>query len=126
MKTSFTLSLLLGAVFTALAAMGVQGANLEGAKCECFGGDATCFFDGSRCPVSGDKCKCFKSPGVQGTERGSCCCGNQLGSPACSKIRVEFCSARCSEEVGGETCRAQCRLESGHSGQHLCIKLHDF
>lgn len=127
MKGSFTLSLLLGISLTASAGMYVRGANVEGKKCECGGGDARCFFDGSRCPVSGGKCKCFKSPGLQTSAGDSCCCGNGQDSECCSsKVSADFCSSRCPEKVVGQTCGAQCRLKSGHCGQHLCIKLHDF
>jgi hypothetical protein len=127
MKSSFGFSLLLGAALTAFAAMYVRGESLEGQKCDCFGGDATCFFDGSRCPVSGGRCRCFKSPGLHEAAHDAGCCSNHQKSDCCSsKVEVEFCSARCPEKVGGQTCGAQCRLEKGHCGQHLCIKLHDF
>ena len=127
MKSSFTLSLLLGTALTVVTAMYVRGDSVEGKKCECFDGDATCFFDGSRCPVSGGTCKCFKSPVPDSAAPGGCCCANRQSAGCCnSAAAVEFCSARCPEEVGGQTCGAQCRLESGHCGQHLCLKLHDF
>lgn len=87
-----------------------DSAAAPGKKCECFDGDARCFFDGSRCPVSGGKCKCFQAPSVA----------------VASAETADFCSATCPKVVGGEKCGAQCRLKSGHSGRHLCLKLHDF
>ena len=97
-----------------------------GKKCECFDGAADCFFDGKRCPVSGGKCKCFKAPSAAVV---ACGCGADhegLHREHDVVAAAAFCEARCPKTVGGEKCGAQCRLTKGHSGMHMCIKLHDF
>lgn len=118
----FYVSLILAVMVTSLASF-VAFADAPGKKCECGGGDARCFFDGSRCPVSGGKCACFKAPsGVTSSQ--------QVVQPRSggqtTVAAVEFCTATCPKSVGGEKCGAQCKLTKGHSGAHLCIKLHDF
>ena len=97
-----------------------------GKKCECFDGDARCFFDGTRCPKSNGKCKCFQAP--TSTDLGCCraVSGGHAGRESSSSEAAEFCTATCPTKVGNETCGAQCRLKSGHSGKHFCLKLHEF
>jgi hypothetical protein len=109
-------------IMVALLASIVAQAGAPGKKCECGGGDARCFFDGSRCPVSGGKCACFKAPGITKDKQTL-----QLRSGRQATVAAtEFCTATCPKSVGGEKCGAQCKLTKGHSGGHLCIKLHDF
>jgi len=112
------------------ARLGSQSSLAQGKKCECSiidDGDARCFFDGSRCPVSGGKCNCFKSPVRNLLKQEECCLENKRSQvSSISVAATEFCEARCPVKVGGETCGAQCRLKEGHSGNHLCIKLHNF
>lgn len=118
----FYVSLLVTAMVASLATLVVQ-AEAPGKKCECGGGDARCFFDGSRCPVSGGKCACFKAPsGATGSQQAV---RSTDGRPT-TTAAVDFCTATCPKSVGGEKCGAQCKLTKGHSGSHLCIKLHDF
>lgn len=99
-----------------------------GKKCECFSGDASCFFDGRRCPVSGGKCTCFKSPASQATEAKPCCSERHAARPCCDATAAQkkFCQSICPVKVGGAVCATQCQLTQGHSGKHFCVKLHDF
>jgi hypothetical protein len=53
-------------------------------------------------------------------------CRADTGDDVASSPAVEFCDATCPVKVGGRTCGAQCRLTQGHSGRHLCLKMHDF
>lgn len=43
-----------------------------------------------------------------------------------SHAEKEFCNAPCTQRVGGEKCPGVCQSTKGHSGKHLCIKLHEF
>ncbi len=128
LKTGLILGIPLVAIAVLATSLAIGFENAEaGKKCECFGGDASCFFDGSRCPVSGGKCKCFKSPvSADGAGAACCCAEGREGAAHAANSAVEFCQSHCPIAVGGETCGAQCRLKKGHAGKHLCIKLHDF